>query len=887
LDQDGLCAVCLFANVLDAGPVLPETIGGYRILRLLGEGGMGVVYEAEQERPHRTVALKVVKTGLVSPELLRRFTREAEALARLHHPGIAQVYAAGAADCGFGPQPYFAMEFIQGQPLDRWAEERSLPMRERLSLTVQICEAVQHAHQRGIIHRDLKPANILVDEAGNPKILDFGVARMTDSDARATRQTDVGQLVGTLAYMSPEQTLADPLEIDTRSDVYSLGVLLYELLAGRLPYTVPRDLPQAVAAIRDRDPARLGSVSRLYRGDIETIVAKAMEKDKARRYASAAELAADIRRHLEDRPIAARRASGAYQLRKFARRHRSLVAAAGAVFVALVAGVVASTEEAGRARRAERRATMDRDRAVSAERQAVSAEVQAEQASRKAAASEAQALQDRNQALTEKQRADTEAATARAVNDFLQTGLLAQASNLVQATPGSNPDPDLKIRTALDRAAARIEGKFADQPLVEAAIRQTIGDTYYDLGLFGEAERHLQRALDLRRRWSGPTAPDTRNTTWKLAAAFKREGKFIEAEQLLTAALEADRGKPGALTLETLRITVGLGVIEGKLGKYSQAERFIMQALEGQRRRLGEESAETLNTWNALGAVYEMENRHAEAAAVQARVLEIARRAMGPEHPFTVGVMDDLAVSYQGQGKYEQAERLYLEVVEIQRRVRGAEHPSQLNVMTNLGALYGDEGKYEQAIRIFTNLLEIVPRVMGPSHPQTLTVMSRLAGIYLAQGQYGEAEPLVSKVSEGLRRVLGPQHPDTVGTLATVGFVRLELKKYAEAEPAIRESLAADEKAAPDSWSRFNDQILLGACLAGQGKYADAEPLLLAGYNGLIERQGKVPKLSRFYLEAAGGWVVQLYRDWGKPEKAAEWTRKLENAALADSAKRP
>lgn len=412
---------------------------------------MGVVYEAEQERPHRTVALKVVKTGVLGPELLRRFTRETEALARLHHPGIAQVYEAGAADCGLGPQPYFAMEFIQGQPLDRWAEEHRLNTRERLSLMVQICEAVQHAHQRGIIHRDLKPANILVDEAGHPKILDFGVARMTDGDTRATRQTDLGQLVGTLAYMSPEQTLADPFEIDTRSDVYSLGVLLYELLAGRLPYTVPRDLPQAVAAIRDRDPARLSSVSRLYRGDIETIVAKAMEKDKTRRYASAAELAADIRRHLEDQPIAARRASGAYQLRKFARRHRTLVAAAGAVLVALVAGVVASTGEASRARRAERRATADRDRAVSAE-------TQAEQASRKAAASEAQALTDRNLALIEKQRADTEAATARAVNDFLRTDLLAQASNLVRATPASNPDPDLKVRTALDRAAARIEG---------------------------------------------------------------------------------------------------------------------------------------------------------------------------------------------------------------------------------------------------------------------------------------------------------------------------------------------------------------------------------------------------------------------------------------------
>lgn len=267
--------------------------------------GMGSVYQAEQENPHRIVALKVIKPGFVNGELLHRFEQEAHALGRLQHPGIAQIYEAGTADSGFGPQPYFAMEFIEGRTLIEFAEQRHLNLRTRLELTAKICDAVNHAHQRGIIHRDLKPANILVDEAGQPKILDFGVARVTDSDAEATRQTDLGQLIGTLAYMSPEQVQPNLLELDIRSDVYALGVIAYELLTGRLPYDTNRKALHEVV-IQEADPAPLSPINRIYRGDVETIVAKALEKDRACRYASAADLAADIRRYLADEPIVGR-----------------------------------------------------------------------------------------------------------------------------------------------------------------------------------------------------------------------------------------------------------------------------------------------------------------------------------------------------------------------------------------------------------------------------------------------------------------------------------------------------------------------------------------------------------------------------------------------------
>ena len=284
---------------------IPAIVGGFRLLRVIGEGGMGVVYEAEQDHPRRIVALKVIRPGFASPEFLRRFARESDVLARLHHPGIAQIYEAGAAKTNFGSQPYFAMEFIHGMPLGEYARSQHLDTRQRLELIAKVCDGVDHAHHRGVIHRDLKPGNILVDETGQPKVLDFGVARVTEGDAPATKQTDLGQMIGTLAYMSPEQVAADPLKVDQHSDVYALGVILYELLADRPPYQLSQQLHEAVLTIQQEDPTPLRSISRAYRGDVETIVAKALEKDKARRYGSAAALAGDIRRYLADQPISA------------------------------------------------------------------------------------------------------------------------------------------------------------------------------------------------------------------------------------------------------------------------------------------------------------------------------------------------------------------------------------------------------------------------------------------------------------------------------------------------------------------------------------------------------------------------------------------------------
>jgi len=881
LEKGELCGVCLLACGIAPAAELPDRIGRYRILRLLGEGGMGAVFEAEQEQPRRTVALKVIRTGLLTAEVLYRFERESQALARLHHPGIAQVYEAGTADHGWGLQPYFAMEFIEGRPIDQYADSHQLDTRQRLQLMIRICEAVQHAHERGIIHRDLKPANILVDESGQPKILDFGIARVTDADAQATRHTDIGQLIGTVAYMSPEQVLGDPLEIDTRSDVYTLGLLLYQLLAGRLPYTVTRQLHQAVQIIREHDPSPLSSVSRVYRGDIETIVGKALEKDKSRRYASAAELASDIRRYLEHQPIAARPPSATYQIRKFARRNRAVVAGVAAVFLALVGGIVASAREAARARLAEHSALAAKQTADRERDRAVTAEIQAEAARLKAAASEAQARNDRDQALREKHRADLQSATAKAVNDFLQRDVLAQASNSAQAGPGTPPDPNLRIRTALDRAAGRLDGKFDAQPLVEASIRETIGRAYQDLGLYAESQRQVERALELLRRHLGDDDIRTIGAKLQLGTLFQIQMQYQRAEPVFAGLLPAQRRKLGNRHAETLSTITKLGRSYWGQSKFELAEPLFAEALKGQSETLGEEHPDTVQTMQALGMLYTRTNRYAQSEQMLAKVIEISRRVHGEEHPITVATLNNLGELYLKSGRLPQAERTYLSVHAIQKRVRGEEHPNSLNTMSSLANVYLQTRKDVEARLLLTKLVESAPRVLGSRHVISQWSLSQLANLERKEKRYADAEQLWSRVLAAQRF---PKRMDTVA-LATLGYVRIELKKYADAESVLREALAADEKLKLTAWDLFRDQVLLGASLAGQAKYAAAEPLLLAGFEGLARQKNDIPADDRFYVEATGPWIVQLYQDWGKPDQAMEWTRRLQQTRVADSSK--
>jgi hypothetical protein len=453
-------------------------VGRYRILRPIGDGGMGIVYEAEQEQTLRHVALKLIRPGMVAKATLRRFERETQALGRLQHPGIAQIYDAGEADTGFGPQPYFAMELIRGQTPGEYVKKHPLNVRDRLELVAKVADAVHHAHQRGIIHRDLKPSNILIDETGQPKVLDFGVSRAIDGHAPHTRQTEMGQLLGTLAYMSPEQLKGDPDEIDIRTDIYALGVILYELLANRPPYDVEGNLPDLLTAIREVEPATLGTLARTYKGDIETIAAKALEKDKNRRYTSAAELAADIRRFLSEQPIIARPPTATYQLKKFARRNKVLVTAAFMVTLALVLGVIASTWQARRAQLAEQAALVDRDRALQAEAMATEQRNLALDAQREAVAAGEMASAERDRANVERNRAQLAEEQARRDATVANTQrLVAITQQLVREAlrPETSRD-DYDLASALIVQAQRFSARLFPEPryAVEDALQKAV-----------------------------------------------------------------------------------------------------------------------------------------------------------------------------------------------------------------------------------------------------------------------------------------------------------------------------------------------------------------------------------------------------------------------------
>jgi tetratricopeptide (TPR) repeat protein len=806
---------------------IPETIGNYRILRLLGQGGMGAVYEAEQDHPRRKVALKVIKTAAASPALLRRFELESQALARLHHPGIAQVYEAGSADTGDGLEPYFAMEYVaDAERLTSYVERHKLSVRRRLELMVQICDAVEHAHRRGIIHRDLKPGNILVDPEGRIKILDFGVARITDSDAQATRQTDMGQLVGTLAYMSPEQALADPLELDTRSDVYTLGLILYELLAGRLPYALKSTLFESLEIIRQAEPAPLTSVDSAYRGDLQVIVAKTLEKDKTQRYSSAADLGADIQRYLKDEPILARSPSVGYQLRKFARRNRALVFGIAAVFAVLVAGIAVSTWQAVRARRAEQTALQERD-------------------------------------------------TAKAVTDFLEKDLLNQADPGFQVQDGAaKADPRLDVRTALDRAASRIEGKFAAQPLVEASIRKTVGGVYIDLGAFPEAMLQFQRALQVRQRLLGETHPETLASMDDVAAVLERQGKFAEAEDVFAKVLAIRRKTMGEQAPETLTSMFNVAGTMSDRGELAEADALYSEILPMSIRAYGQEDFKVLAVMINLSEIFMEERKYEQAQSLYEKTLDILKRKLGDQLYGTITLRAGLAHVYGIQGKYDRARQMLVPALDEERRILGDRHLSTLETMNDLARLYMQEGKSSAAEALYREGLQAAQETLGDGHSLTLEFLSGLADISLLDRQPAEAEAAYRKVLAGRLKALGPDHPNTVAALGSVGRAQLEQRKYVQAETTLREAASRYEKARPDYWERYYTENLLGAALAGQKKFEEAEPLLVSGYDRMVQREETMPVSDRKKLAEAQDWILKLYADWQKPEKASEWRSK-------------
>jgi tetratricopeptide (TPR) repeat protein len=699
-------------------------MGRYHLLERIGEGGMGEVWLAEQKAPvHRRVALKLIKTGMDTREVIARFESERQALALMNHPAIARVFDAGSTSQG---APYFVMEYVAGIPITTYCDNHLLSTRDRLNLFIRVCEAVQHAHQKAIIHRDLKPSNILVTEIDGqlaPKIIDFGVAKAINQRLTPhTMFTRLGALIGTPEYMSPEQAACSGEDVDTRTDVYSLGIILYELLAGGPPIELGKiafdeflrrlredDTPKPSTKIRMQDATTSSAVARKrrteplalvkqMRGDLDLIVLKALEKERTRRYGSPAEFAADVGRFLNNQPVTAVPPSVIYCGRKFARRYRVALTTVAAFVIILVAAAAVG--------------------------------------------------------IRQTLRADSAAAVAQAVNDFLQNDVLSQAGAINQSGPDVKPDADLKVKTALDRAATRIAGKFDKQPLVEAAIRETIGRTYIDLGQYRQAGEQLKRALDLDQRLVGADNPMTLGTTDLLGLTAEKQRNYAEA---------------GALYRQTLQIS---------------------------RRALGSENPITLSCMHHLAWLYCDEGKYAQAEALFRETLEIRHRVLGTEHRDTLSSMNNLALVYSRQGDYARAETLNNQILQIRRRVLGAEDPNTLDSMNNLAADYRQLGKYQQAEALDSQVLEIRLRERGPEHPSTLRSMNNLAEDAFAQHNYAPAEALDRRVLEVRQRVLGPEHPDTLRSMHNLATVYLYQAKYTEAELLFRTSLARNPNAA-------------------------------------------------------------------------------------------
>lgn len=683
----------------------PKSIGPYQLVRKLGEGGMGQVWLAEQTAPvKRNVALKLIKVGMYDGEVLQRFHSERQSIAMMDHPAIAKVFDAGATPDG---QPYFVMEYVQGVPITQYCDQKRLTIAQRLELFIKVCEGVQHAHQKAIIHRDLKPANILVTEVDGkpgPRIIDFGIAKATGPEiGDETMMTRVGGFVGTPGYMSPEQADSTVQDVDTRTDVYSLGVVLYVLLAGEEPFDATKWKKQPVYEVlrqlREVDPPRPStrirsdkpsSTSRaenrgmqpsqlenVLHGDLDWITMKALEKDRARRYGAPTELAADIGRYIANEPILARPASTAYRIRKYVRRHRIAVAVASGLILLLAAFAVIQAVQV-------RRVTQERDRTA-----------------------------------RERDRANR-------ITDFMLQ--IFKVSD-----PTESRGNTITARELLDKASKDIDTGMAD-PEVQAQMLHVMGEVYDNLGIQSRAQTLFSRAAETRRRVLGPNHPDTLDSLSLLSWEFYLDGRYAEAEKLQREALETQLRVLGPNDPRAIYSLNHLAGIVGDQGRFSEAEKLHRQALEAARRTLGPGSRQALITEANLAHDLNFENRYAEAETVMRDAVDLARKNLGEDNPDTLKIMSVLGWTLEEEKHYAEAEKIQRETLEIQRRVLGAEHPSTLLSMTRLAVVLQDERKYAEAKKVYSDTLSIQRRVLGPESADTALTVYNMGCLAALEG---------------------------------------------------------------------------------------------------------------------------------------------------------
>ena len=819
------------------GPAMPaekpgDKIGRYKLLQQIGEGGCGVVYMAEQEEPvRRRVALKVIKLGMDTQQVIARFEAERQALALMDHANIAKVLDAGATDAG---RPYFVMELVRGIKITDYCDQANLPTRERLDLFIQVCLAIQHAHQKGIIHRDIKPSNILVtvnDGVPVPKVIDFGIAKATQGRLTdKTLFTAFEQFIGTPAYMSPEQAVMTSLDIDTRSDIYSLGVLLYELLTGKTPFDANALLQAGLDAmrrtIREVEPpkpsARLSTMLdaerattashrqtespkliHLLKGDLDWIVMKALEKDRTRRYETANGLAVDVQRHLSNEPVVARPPSKFYEFQKTVRRHKFGFAATAAIIIILTIGVLVSTWQAIRATRAVR-----------------------------------EQVRLRQQAEADEKKAQTEAARSEQTAQFLKDMLKGVGPSVALGRDTT------MLREILDKTAERVDKNLTNQPLVEADLLNTIGWVYGAIGEYGKAEAVLRGSAALRRKFLGNESREVASSLDTLGWVLFTEWKLTAAEATDREAL-AIRKKLYALPhLELASSLNDLGDVLMREGKLDEAEEMLRQGLTMRRQLLGNENPYVIDSLQNLGWLMYLQNKLDEAEAMLREELAIAKRLYGNQHPAVAGALTDLGNVLMTEGRLAETEDVYREALAQLRRFYGNEHVETAIGAGNLGEVLARQGRFSEAEPLFREALAIQKKSLGNDHIRVCEWLEDLAGTLQGRGELTESEAL------------------------------------------LRESLAIREKRQPEIWETFDCRSMLGGNLLAQRRYGEAEPLLVSGYEGIKQREQRIPFHRRESSGKALARLVQLYEATDRPDQAAQWKQKLAEFDKAETEKK-
>jgi len=852
-------------------------IGRYKLLSLLGEGGMGMVYLAEQVEPiRRQVALKVIKPGMDSARVIARFETERQALALLDHPNIASVHDAGTTEAG---RPYFVMEYVEGAPITQYCDEQMLTIQERLRLFQQVCDAVQHAHQKGIIHRDLKPSNILVAAEGDkaiPKIIDFGVAKAVSQPlTEQTLFTEDSQLLGTPEYMSPEQADMANEDIDTRSDIYSLGVLLYVLLAGILPYDSHTfrqgGIEHIRKIIRETDPktpstrlTRLGeqarelaesrrtevvALAKCLHHELEWIPLKAMRKDRADRYRSASELADDIENYLRGNPLIAGPPGTGYKLRKFVWRNRALVVGTAAVIAVLILGIVVSTLFAVKASLAR--------------------------------------------------------VEAQELSDYLRFSVLESLD------PFKVGGRQITIRTILDGAANDLQGKFQNTPMAEAEIRHTIGFAYWSLGLYEQAEFHSKRALEIRQSHLSDADPNTLQWMNELGWVYHHWSRYQEAEQLFAEALQGRRRVLGEKHWDTLDSMGSLAVVYcmqgrfdegeqlstkfmevvrgtesevyflGRLawayrlwGRYREAERSALIALDSYPREYGNTHYFTLQNIRWAGELYWEMGRFDESDKLLYEALNSWSEAWGEEHPETLLTLMALGWLRYSQGRYDEAQSLFDKTAKTAHRVVGEAHFVTAKSMQGLGTLYLSQGRHDEAEPLLTAALAIANNILGENNWHALHIVNTLSKLYTAQGHFVAAEQHYLETLKAQRHILGNEHPHTLASINDLAVLYTRQQQYEEATTLFKEALEGRQHKWGDNHpATLESMHEIGILYLEQGQYDKAETRLINAYNGRADKIGPEHPHTRDSLNS----IIRLYEAWGKPAKAKEWQAKQRN----------